>query len=742
MQGGGAGLARNLWWLYAVPFAIALTAAEILRSSGLASTILPIAGFASAVIVLLVGFTPGRRVCAILLAAGLALSAGAQLCGYLWVSPSQPYFPTPVHATIMVGQLLQVYAIMRWLLARKLAHRSAWLMGLPVAAGVLAGWTVAVELFGVWYPKLDSPVVWASVRAFVDVALLMVLTQATHVTARRNRAFALVRYAFGLNVVASVLVVVSAYHHQSPHILFRPCTALALVLVGSAILHPDFARPPAGEAIVVKRGAFRLIEIATMALAVVVAPGFSESRVDVEQFVRLVVVVLLVGLILARSDGALRDLEDEATDARYRSSHDPLTGLPNQALLLDEIPRTPGDLALLHVAVAGLTTVGDSYGHAAGDEAVVQVADRIVTAVVGRGRVFRVAAADFAVLSASSAEVAVGLAADIRTAVAEPFHLTGARIALTATIGIAVNPDASTSPVELIREADSAVAHAAEDGRGIVVFDHRLRAAAIRRLRVTAGLRDALAAGAFELHYQPIVANETGHVAAYEALVRLRDGDRLVQPDDFMEVAEASGIILDIGDWLLDTAMATAAGRWCALPECQTPIAVNVSARQLRDPLLSARVAATLDRHRVPAAALWIELTETALISDTDNAARVLSDLAAQGIRICLDDFGVGYSALSHLSTFPISVVKIDKSFIAALCSDRDGDPDAGKRRVVVRGMVAMAEQLGVATVAEGVEDAALDARVRALGCTYSQGWYHGRPAPDDRAFPTIADCR
>ncbi|MFC7752841.1 putative bifunctional diguanylate cyclase/phosphodiesterase [Tsukamurella soli] len=720
-------VARNLWWVFAVPFVLVAVGAEAAHAADLAAVLVFVSGFSCAVVVALVAVRSPDRAGAAFLAVGLLAAAVGNLISRLWVTG--PQYPIALQALVVIGHLLQGYGLMRWMRARQLRGGSVSAAWLLLAGCGVALWAVVVVAAGGRVEVLADARVAGVLRLAVDVAILVVLMQVSFVTARRNRAFILARCTFSFHVAASVVLLIAAWHGRAPTTLFRTFATIAFVLAAATVLHPDFGRHPRDSAdVTVNSGAYRVIEIATTGLAVAVAPGLV-SLYSLEDLARLVIVAALVVVILVRSDQALRDLEREAAEARFASTHDALTGLPNSTALVADL-QEPEDTTLLLVVIDGVKTVLDGYGYAVGEEALRQVSQRIRIAVADRGRTYRHDGDAFAVLIRGTPAPARAVADNVVAAVAQSFRLGSGRVALVARVGVASRGDRTLSAAELIREADSAADSAHDDGTGgVVVFDNRLRAEAVERLEVSARLRDSLDSGAFELYYQPIVATVGGGVAAFEALIRWRDGDVIRGPDDFMGIAEASGMILEIGDWVLETAIADIERRW-RCTTCRQPVAVNVSARQLRDPALPARVDAALARRGVPPAALWIELTETALIADTENAARVLSELAALGVRISLDDFGVGYSALSHLSSFPISVVKIDKSFVAALRARCDGDQDAQKRRVVVGAIVSMAEQLGLETVAEGVEDVELDARIRELGCTYAQGWLHGRPEP------------
>ncbi|GAA4402399.1 hypothetical protein GCM10023147_42950 [Tsukamurella soli] len=445
---------------------------------------------------------------------------------------------------------------------------------------------------------------------------------------------------------------------------------------------------------------------------------------------------------------AVREREIEAlqTTLEDRATHDPLTGLINRTAFDERLAaRDPDDDQTLSVLVVDLDEfkwINGSYGHVVADQVLRATAARLTQTVPADAQVARYGGDEFAIATALGREASDLLAQAVVDALAAPFEMSVGSVTIDASVGIATTGgEISLDATDLIHHANRGLAAAkAAGGRRFVRDDMlsegehvRYRGDLRHRLEVSTALRHAAGDGSLELHYQPIVETATGRVVAFEALLRWRYHGILRRPAFFMDIAENSAMIIDIGNWVIDTAVAEVAQLRSEIPGGDVAVSINVSARQLRDRDLGARFAAALEKHDLPASSLWIELTETALIADEENAAEVLSTLADLGLRLSLDDFGVGYSALSNLSNFPITIVKIDKSFVMAL---RGSDQDVERRRRVMIGSIqAMATALGIDTVAEGVEDLDLHHRIQAIGCTYSQGWFHGIPQPRERAF-------
>ncbi|MFF5769668.1 putative bifunctional diguanylate cyclase/phosphodiesterase [Streptomyces californicus] len=402
---------------------------------------------------------------------------------------------------------------------------------------------------------------------------------------------------------------------------------------------------------------------------------------------------------------------------------DPLTGLPNRQWLLERTWSALEDAesigtrsALVLIDLDRFRAVNDTLGHLAGDRLLLQIAERLRLALPRGAEAARLGGDEFAVLlphtdsTTSAQQVARHLVAELSS----PLDLDGLTLVLEASAGVAVYPDHALDAEGLLRRADVAMYQAKRDRTGVEVYESKRDSNTPDRLGLLGDLRRALDAGEVELHYQPKVRFD-GQVAGLEALVRWVHPERgRVPPDEFIAIAESSGLMPHLTEYVLETALAQVA-RWRAQGLC-VPVAVNVSPRDVHTPGFAGSVAARLARHGVPAGALQLEITEHVLLEDPQRAADTLAGLTAHGVKMSLDDFGTGYSSLVHLRRLPVSELKIDRSFVARLAVDHE---DAE----IVRCTIDLAHSLGLVVVAEGVEDDETWERLRNLRCDAVQGW-------------------
>ncbi|MEW2545555.1 EAL domain-containing protein [Streptomyces sp. NPDC047002] len=402
---------------------------------------------------------------------------------------------------------------------------------------------------------------------------------------------------------------------------------------------------------------------------------------------------------------------------------DPLTGLPNRQWLLDRAWTAlehAGSLnarsALLLIDLDRFRSVNDTLGHLAGDRLLLQIADRLRVALPRGAEAARLGGDEFAVLlpTCDSTTSAQRVARHLVAELSSPLNLDGLTLVLEASAGVAVFPEHALDAEGLLRRADVAMYQAKRDRTGVEVYESKRDSNTPDRLGLLGDLRRALDAGDVELHYQPKVRFD-GHVAGLEALVRWTHPERgKVPPDEFIAIAESSGLMPHLTEYVLETALAQVA-RWRA-QGLMVPVAVNVSPRDVHTPGFAGAVAARLARHGVPPGALQLEITEHVLLEDPQRAADTLAGLTGHGVKMSLDDFGTGYSSLVHLRRLPVSELKIDRSFVAKLAVDaEDGE--------IVRCTVDLAHSLGLVVVAEGVEDDETWEHLRDLGCDAVQGW-------------------
>jgi diguanylate cyclase (GGDEF)-like protein/PAS domain S-box-containing protein len=423
-------------------------------------------------------------------------------------------------------------------------------------------------------------------------------------------------------------------------------------------------------------------------------------------------------------------------DIRLQSLHDVLTKLPNRTLFLDRLEQALAraeraaprrTVAVLFLDLDRFKVVNDGLGHVAGDELLVEVAARLRSIVRPSDTVARFGGDEFVVLldDVESDQHAVEVAGRIGDTFGTPFALTGREVMVSASIGIALTTGRPGEGAEtLVRDADAAMYRAKERGKArFEIFDDAIRLRAVRRLETEQALRRAVERGELELAYQPGVWLDSGRVAAVEALARWRHPERgWVPPAEFIPIAEETGLILSLGDWVLEQAAALGSRlQWASEPGRVMTVAVNLSARQLGDPHLVDRIASLLRDHDLPARALSLEITESVLMDDAESARRTLSDLKELGVYLAVDDFGTGYSSLAYLKRFPVDALKVDKSFVEGL--DREGEDSA-----IVRAIVMLAQTLGLDTVAEGVETPEQLEQLVSLGCVFAQGYHFARP--------------
>ncbi|GGU00573.1 MULTISPECIES: putative bifunctional diguanylate cyclase/phosphodiesterase [Streptomyces] len=413
---------------------------------------------------------------------------------------------------------------------------------------------------------------------------------------------------------------------------------------------------------------------------------------------------------------------------------DLLTGLPNRQWLLqrawsalEEAEGEGARSALVLIDLDRFRSVNDTLGHLAGDRLLLQIAERLKLAVPRGAEAVRLGGDEFAVLlpTTDSTTSAQRVARHLVAELSSPLDLDGLTLVLEASAGVAVFPDHALDAEGLLRRADVAMYQAKRDRTGVEVYESKRDSNTPDRLGLLGDLRRALDAGEVELHYQPKVRFD-GQVAGLEALVRWVHPERgRVSPDEFIAIAESSGLMPHLTEYVLETALAQVA-TWRS-QGLNVPVAVNVSPRDVHTPGFAGAVAARLARHGVPAGALQLEITEHVLLEDPQRAADTMAGLTGHGVKMSLDDFGTGYSSLVHLRRLPVSELKIDRSFVARLAVDAE---DAE----IVRCTLDLAHSLGLLVVAEGVEDDETWERLRDLGCDAVQGWLVAAAMPPDEA--------
>lgn len=454
------------------------------------------------------------------------------------------------------------------------------------------------------------------------------------------------------------------------------------------------------------------------------------------------------GLAVHDPTGKASRMAGSQTDITERKVSDPLTGLPNRLLFIDRLGRLIKHskrrkdhlFAVLFMDLDGFKMINDSLGHLAGDQLLVGVATRLEKClrssdtVARLGETFTVARLggdEFTILLDDIKEPgdADRAAERLMKALAPPFLLAGKEVFTSISIGIALSNTAYDQPEDMLRDADTAMYRAKSLGKArYEVFDADMRASVIARLQLETDMRRALERNEFRNFYQPIVALDSGRIVGFEALMRWQHPTRgMIGPEEFIFVAEETGLIRELGWWSLREACRQMTN-WRGRSEAcfDLTISVNLSAKQLLQQHLVPEMQKLLSQTGLPAEALKLEITESAVMADPAAAAEMLQQIKSLGIRLAIDDFGTGYSSLSYLHRFPLDTLKIDRSFIS-------GEAENGGSMEIARTIMPMAKNLRLDVVAEGVETIEQVALLKKLQCKYAQGYYFSRPvAPED----------
>ncbi len=440
---------------------------------------------------------------------------------------------------------------------------------------------------------------------------------------------------------------------------------------------------------------------------------------------------------------ARRQLEQRL---QHDALHDRLTGLANRALFRDRLEqalarhrRWESQAAVLFVDVDGFKAVNDALGHQGGDAVLVHLARRLAECTRTADTVARLGGDEFAIIVETSGDDTEDSVLDVANRVlhaldGQPVTFGGRDVYIGASIGVAFASSADADPDRLVRNADVAMYVAKSKGRNRVeVYDDALHAEVLSTIELETDLRHCVQRGELRLEFQPLVALTDGHPVGFEALVRWHHPRRgLVRPDVFIPIAERTGVIIDIGRWVLGEAC-SAAQEWRDAGGADLWISVNVSALQVHEPGFVDDVAMALDAARLPAGALIVELTESVLAGDSRAVVETLQSLRGLGVRVAVDDFGTGYSSLSYLQSFPFDLLKVDRAFV-------DRPSENGSLSLLARTILDLCHNMQVAAIAEGIERPDQAASLAAAQCEYGQGYYFARPMPQDRALAYLRE--
>jgi diguanylate cyclase len=619
-----------------------------------------------------------------------------------------------------------------WVLLRarqETRDRGALIDGIMLAAG--AGLIVNEVLIA---PAMTIEGTWVMARLAVatypavSMCLLALAARLAFGSGERSIAFTLLMLGtmslfvgdvvFALGEIGTLVVPTTLL--EVPYLIVPAC-------IGSALLHPSIRLVDQRSRVPVRPlGPGRLAAVAGALLAPVLVIAFREHAEGRAATVLLCAV--LVGAAVIRIAGAMRAQAESEAVLYHRATHDELTGLPSRALVVERIEQVladaDGQLALMFLDLDQFKFVNDSMGHAVGDHLLVLVADRLVESVRASDLVGRVSGDEFIIvadgLDAGGAQI---LADRVRDALRDPFLLEGGEVFVSVSIGVTISDSTQDRrATTLIQEADTAMYRSKDAGRDTVtVFDSSMRERIARRLELERMLRRALDERQIEVWFQPIVTLPSEQVRGVEALARWQVDGRMISPAEFIPVAEESGLIVPLGCHVLDESCRQLAWWRRNFPGADDLyVSVNLSPRQVWSGDIVDVVAETLERHGLPGEALWLEITESVMMEDSITTTAVLTALRGLGVRLAVDDFGTGFSSLSYLKRFPVSRVKIDRSFVTGL-GKHESDSS------LVAAIVAMASALELEPIAEGVETPEQAGRLLELGCTEAQGFLFGR---------------
>ena len=454
--------------------------------------------------------------------------------------------------------------------------------------------------------------------------------------------------------------------------------------------------------------------------------------------------VLELNNYIAEQERISRALEETKEHFRHAAFHDSLTALPNRSMFselltaeIENSKRKHSELfAVLFIDLDRFKNINDSLGHSYGDLLLMEFAKRLERLLRPVDTLARFGGDEFAILlsSISGPHDAIRVASRILEDLKVPFNLEKSSSFTSASIGIALSTTGYDRPEDILRDADTAMYRAKENGKGrFELFDTDMHEKAVSRLRLERDLRHAIEEKQFSINYQPIVELQNGRLAGFEALVRWNHpGEGMIGPANFIPIAEETGVIVEIGRWVLEEAC-RAVRQW----QQQWPLyrdltlAVNLSARQVAQPDILEQIATALRNSGLEPRCLKLEITESVVMDNAEEAITMFKRLRALGVQLSIDDFGTGYSSLSYLHRFPLNHLKVDRSFVMRMTESNDNTE-------IVKTIVTLAHNLGMKVIAEGVETEEQHQQLRALGCEYGQGYLFSRPIPEAQVMELL----
>jgi diguanylate cyclase (GGDEF)-like protein len=724
---------RRLWPLFGV-LALAATGIYVWNGSEVLSTL----AFASVGIgTVWACFAGPRRFGAEPRAAWLlmGLTALLFLIGVVVRAFTSGSSPLADIATLPGYVLLFVFFVML-LRARQSVEWHAVLDGLIVclAGGLICALLLAEPALAITgRPAYESVI--AGVYPLLDVALLLLVVNVTFTAS--TFPISLISLLGGMFLLfvgdlAYAIIGAAGKTYESP--TFDVPFILGFALLGITALHPSVVELSRAARRPVQAWSWQRISLLVPALATpFLLLGIIGGRSAADRWFIAGTGALIVVLLLMRAVSAVQAQVAAQLHSQYQAMHDPLTGLPNRRMIAAEIVRLVGLVPagsdervwVYLLDLDGFKWVNESWGHDTGDQVVLDVAARLRGVVAPGVMVSRVGGDEFLLAYLGEKTGALRLVDDIRGCFTRPLAVRDTEIVLSASIGIAhadADGDATVTAEALMRDADTAMYRAKAEGPGrSTVFDTSMHDRVRERIELEVALRTALVEGQLRVAYQPIVALDTGRPLGAEALIRWEHPERgPIPPMTFIPIAEDAGLIGAIGTWVREEGLRQLA-QWRADGTVADDfyLSINVSPRQLNDPDLPLVVSAELLRYGVPARAVALEMTESVMVDGSSVTARVLFELRELGVRLLVDDFGTGFSALGYLRRFPVTGVKIDRSFVSGLGSSTEDEE-------IVRAVVAMSYALGLSIVAEGVETRAQRDALAATGVVQGQGWLWG----------------
>jgi diguanylate cyclase len=743
-QPGGS--ASRVTWLLAAHSLLTLVSAVLygLHLSDSISTASFLAVGASTAAAMVVGprlnRSPERTTWTAMLVVCLLFTAGPAL--RVLVRDASGLAVVAPDAVLLPGYFLGIWAMLRVMRLRGARNTEALLDVVVVVVGAMllsVSYVVAPAITRSALPTWQALLV--SVYPVLDVVLLALLAMLVFTVVNRNATVLLLSAAMAAMLVGDV-----RYNWLARDgVLFAPPSydvpyLIGFGLLGAAALHPSMRLLTTGGSRPVQAWSAHRLSVLVPALLVPSLLILPDANLPLwTRWLQGLGSGVLVAALLLRAGRAVQQQSRSRRVFEHMASHDPLTGLANRAALnrrLEQLLVSGADVTVLFIDLDGFKLVNDSWGHAVGDELIVQVADRMRASLPSDVLLCRAGGDEFLVVEPTRTQdpEGTGFASFVITELSQPFQLSVGEVVITPSIGVATSSrrtrGADTAET-LVRDADTAMYRAKDDGRRrAVAYDPSMGEHVRRRTELDRALRQALAAREIDVAFQPIIKLATGRLVGFEALARWQRPEGFCPPDLFIPVAEENGLIVQLGEQVLVRSLDELC-RWRRATPLEVGVNVNVSVRQLQDQRFVEHVLAELAARGLPVSALRLEVTESTLVGKDETANQSLRELEEAGVSVSVDDFGTGYSSLSYLSRLRVHEVKIDRTFVSGI-TIRPHDA------AIVRATTAMAHAMNLGVVAEGIETVEQRDALVAMGIERGQGWLLGRPMTAEQAAQRV----